>query len=195
MNVNIMMKVPPLWVRLLLDDAEVSGAGPKAIPPGHRVPSYLARRFFQITNGIMSELWATQDLVPPHFAMLVSIDAQPGLDQKRLADILGIDRTNTGNFLDQLETMGLVERRLDPSDRRVRRLWLTALGAELRRRLQTPAIAAQDRILAALTEDEKVTLVRLLIRVIESNEAYARPGAGRRAPTSGRRKTVLVSAG
>ncbi len=188
------MNGPPHWTGLL-DDTEAPEAGPGAIPPGHRAPSYLARRFFQIGNGIMSELWATEGLIPPHFGMLVSIDARPGMNQKQLADELGIDRTNIGLFLDQLETMELVERRLDPRDRRVRRLWLTAGGTKLRHRLQMPAVDAQDRILAALTEVEKVALVRLLIRVVEANEPYARPGAGRRAPASGRRKTVPVGDG
>ena len=188
------MNDPPHWTGLL-DDTDAPEARPGTVTPGHRVPSYLARRFFQIANGIMSELWATEGLIPPLFAMLVSIDAQPGINQTRLADELGIDRTNIGLFLDRLETMELVERRLDPSDRRGRLLWLTARGTKLRRRLQMPAIAAQDRILAALSEDEKLTLLRLLIRVVEANEAYARPGAGRRAPASGRRKTVLVGDG
>jgi hypothetical protein len=43
-----------------------------------------------------------------------------------------------------------------------------------------PNLAACARIVAPLTAKESGTLMDLLIRVIESNEAYARPGLGRR---------------
>jgi len=136
-----------------------------------------ARRFFQICSGIMAELWASEEVLPFKFASMVSIAAAPGLDQTRLAEELGIDRTNTGQVLDRLEAKGLVERRSDPADRRIRRLFLTARGVALRTRLQAPALAAQDRMLMPLTEDEKISLLRLLMRVVEANEAYARPMA------------------
>ena len=95
-----------------------------------------ARRFFQICSGIMAELWASEEVLPFKFASMVSIAAAPGLDQTRLAEELGIDRTNTGQVLDRLEAKGLVERRSDPADRRIRRLFLTARGVAILK--QTP---------------------------------------------------------
>jgi hypothetical protein len=41
-------------------------------------------------------------------------------------------------------------------------------------------ILTNARILAALTLEERKTLTDLLVRVIEANARYARPGAGRR---------------
>ena len=43
-------------------------------------------------------------------------------------------------------------------------------------------IAAQDQIMRTLFKSERDTLLELLTRVVEANQAYARPGNGRRAP-------------
>src|SRR5262249_58547602 len=75
---------------------------------------------------------------------------------------------------------GLLERRVSGTDRRARELRATARGKELHRRLQPKMLAAQARTLAVLTPGERVLLLNLLARVVEANEALARPGAGRR---------------
>jgi MarR family transcriptional regulator, temperature-dependent positive regulator of motility len=61
-------------------------------------------------------------------------------------------------------------------------LLLTRAGARLQKMVQGPAIAAQDRALACLNRREKTLLCELLTRVVEANQAYARPGVGRRKP-------------
>src|SRR5687768_10153973 len=53
----------------------------------------------------------------------------------RLAEALDCDRSNVTGIVDRLEARGLVERRLDSSDRRVKNLVLTAAGRRLRQRL------------------------------------------------------------
>jgi DNA-binding MarR family transcriptional regulator len=83
-------------------------------------------------------------------------------------------------MLRELEVMGLVDRRTNGADRRARDLRLTAKGERVVRRVLPRNLAACARIVAPLTEKERETLMDLIIRVIESNDAYARPGLGRR---------------
>jgi len=71
---------------------------------------------------------------------------------------------------------------LDPDDRRARRLHVTKRGADLRRRLRPALLAAQERLLSPLSKAERAALVDMLVRVIEANDSYARPGNGRRKP-------------
>jgi DNA-binding MarR family transcriptional regulator len=78
--------------------------------------------------------------------------------------------------------LGLIDRQVDPADRRARILRLTAKGVRLRRHLRPKVIAAQDQIMRTLSKSERDTLLELLTRVVEANQAYARPGNGRRAP-------------
>ena len=46
------------------------------------------------------------------------------------------------------------------------------------------ALQAQERILSVLSREERTMLLVLLTRVVEANQAYARPGNGRRKPRS-----------
>ena len=49
---------------------------------------------------------------------------QPGLSQNEMASLLEVEPITVGRLVDRLEARGLVERRPDPTDRRIRRLHL-----------------------------------------------------------------------
>jgi MarR family transcriptional regulator, temperature-dependent positive regulator of motility len=152
------------------------------VPSIHRVPAHLARRFHQICLGALAQITGPQDLSPLQFGMLASIQDQPGLDQRRLADRMGIDTVSAHHHIEFLEERGLVTRVVDPKDRRSRILKLTKRGLTLRERLRSGIIDAHDRVLSSLSRSEQDTFLRLLTRIVESNEAFARPGNGRRPP-------------
>jgi len=101
--------------------------------------------------------------------------------------ISGLDHTNVGQIIDALEVKGLVQRRINGADRRARELYATARGREVRRQMRPKLLSGQARALAPLAPKERNLLMDLLTRVIEANEAYARPGAGRRSPQKGSR--------
>jgi len=151
----------------------------------HHVPYPLIRRLEQIFA------WAVADMLPgeitetpAQYAAVAVLADFPGIDQRKLAALMGLDRTNVGQLIDQLEAKGLVERRINGADRRARELHLTSEGQAVRRRLRPKIVAAQARVLAPLAPAEQDMLIDLLIRVIRANEADARPGAGRRKPSA-----------
>lgn len=158
----------------------------------HRVPAHLARRFNQICVGAMAEFMAPEGIMPREYAVLATIDDAPGLDQRTLASRLGIDAVTAGEMVDRLEAMGLLDRRIHPADRRARALTLTARGARMRNRLIAPGKAAHERIMAPLSASERKLFVDFLVRIVEANEGYARPGNGRRRP---RRTTPPATGG
>jgi MarR family transcriptional regulator, temperature-dependent positive regulator of motility len=157
-----------------------SAIGPKIRRRYRRIPGYLARRFHQLCLAIVTESLADDGLSQLQFAAMTVLDDMPGIDLRRLAEALGIAPFNAGQLASELTTMGLVDRQTNGADRRARELRLTSRGQALYQRLQPGNVAANRRILAALSLDEKDTLMELLVRVIESNESYAQPGAGRR---------------
>jgi DNA-binding MarR family transcriptional regulator len=159
------------------------GVAPRsAVPQVHRVAAHLARRFNQICLGILSEVTEPEALTPLEFAMIAAICDQPDLDQRGLARRLAIDAVSAGKLIDKLGTQGLVDRRISTVDRRARVLSLTRRGRSLRDRLRPDLEAANDRILAPLSKSERAAFVEFLVRVLEGNKAYARPGNGRRRP-------------
>ena len=70
-------------------------------------------------------------LTRAQWAVLAYIARNEGSSQAALADMLEIEPITLVRLLDKLEAAGLVERRPDPSDRRVARVAATARGSEL----------------------------------------------------------------
>lgn len=153
-----------------------------AVPHGQRVAAHLARRFQQVCLGVISEVTGPAGLSPLELSALVAIDQVPGIDQRGLATRIAIDTVSACHVLAHLEKRGWVDRAIDPADRRARRVTLTRSGAKLRSELRPLLRKAHDRILSALSAPERTQLIDLLTRVVESNESYAKPGNGRRAP-------------
>lgn len=151
--------------------------------PIRRITMPLARRFYQICVAMVADSLAEADLTPLQYGVLAYLnkdDGEPGIDQVGLAARLGVDRNNASVIVGELEKRGLVERRVMGGDRRGRHVYLTPQGEKLYQHLLPKNAAANDRILAPLQPRERELLRDLLVRVIQGNAAYARPGAGRR---------------
>jgi DNA-binding MarR family transcriptional regulator len=58
--------------------------------------------------------------------VLSNLSRHDGMVQTELADILDVGKVTVGGLVDRLETAGWVERRPDASDRRAKRVFLTA---------------------------------------------------------------------
>jgi DNA-binding MarR family transcriptional regulator len=149
-------------------------------PPLVRAASALARRFQLICATMIAEALAGEEVVQLEYGSLLYIELEPGIDQRRLAEAMGIDPSNASLIVDRLYSTGLIERRVNGDDRRVRQLYLTPKGKALWRRLRPKTSTANERVLEPLTPDQRELFLDLLICLIERNRAYGRPGAGRR---------------
>jgi DNA-binding MarR family transcriptional regulator len=145
-----------------------------------RSPISLGRRFYQIAVAVAAEVHEGTGLIPLEFGVMIYLHETPGLDQHTLAERMALDRTTTSAIVYRLEQQGLIERAVNGEDRRARVLRLTRKGQALHDRQRPKAQAAQDRILSVLTAAERRSLIDMLVRVIDANRTYARPGAGRR---------------
>lgn len=82
----------------------------------HDVARMLRTRFDQFAR--------TRGLTRAQAIILSRLSRQPGLSQNEMAAICEVEPISVGRLIDRLEARGLVERRADPSDRRIRRLHL-----------------------------------------------------------------------
>jgi DNA-binding MarR family transcriptional regulator len=57
--------------------------------------------------------------------VIARLSRHPGISQSELASMVEVEPITVARLIDRLEARGLVERRLDPADRRLRRLHLT----------------------------------------------------------------------
>src|SRR6478609_12050131 len=74
-----------------------------APPLYRRVPAYLIRRLQMISTAILVEEFEGEDMPASEWAVLTMVDNHPEIDQSRLAEVVAIDKTNTGRLVDQLE--------------------------------------------------------------------------------------------
>ena len=89
------------------------------------VARLLRRRFEQFGQELGLSLTRAQCFV------LVHVAREPGLSQARLAHLMDVEPIALVRLIDRLQAENLVERRLDPSDRRVWRLYLTEFAPKL----------------------------------------------------------------
>ena len=153
-----------------------------SVLPSHRVPAHLARRFHQLCLGAIADILVSEDLNPQQYGVLTAIHEQPGCQQRTLASRAGVDPVSVGQIVDYFEKRNLAERRLDPDDRRARRLYLTRSGTAMRNRLSPALLEAQKNLFEPLTKAEQASLVDMLVRILEHNEVCAKPGNVRRKP-------------
>lgn len=103
------------------------------------------------------------DLAPKQLGLLVRLEPGEQKPMRVLGESIFCDASYTTDLVDRLEARGLLERRPDPSDRRVKLIALTAEGERCRARA-IELLYEPPAGFAELTGDEIETLARLLGR-------------------------------
>ncbi len=82
--------------------------------------------------------------------LLAYLSREDGMAQSELAAQLDVGKVALGGLVDRLESSGLVERRPDAGDRRVKRVFLTAAGRRVVRKQRAIAAKTNAEILAGI---------------------------------------------
>jgi MarR family transcriptional regulator, transcriptional regulator for hemolysin len=81
--------------------------------------------------------WArTYGMTRAQGVILARLARQPGMTQNEMANLCEVEPITVGRLVDRLEARGLLERRLDSSDRRVRRLHLLPAAEPILKEIQ-----------------------------------------------------------
>jgi DNA-binding MarR family transcriptional regulator len=117
---------------------------------------------------------------PRDFLLMRFVDASDGQSQQALADQLGIPPSRMVALVDHMEEMGLMERRPDPEDRRVRRLFLTRAGRSVLEKAGKIAIDYETQLCAGINRKEREQLIDLLqrLQVTQTDLGGVHPGMG-----------------
>lgn len=86
---------------------------------------------------------------------LYVLDAEGSTTVKALADRVGRSVSATSRLIDGLLARGLVDRREDEQDRRLRRVALTTAGSAFLRGFERSRADAQREVMAHLTDEEQ----------------------------------------
>ncbi|SRR6266851_2696355 len=120
---------------------------------------------FELVSAHFTSIVAELDLAPSQARALHELDLDRPISMRELANRLKSDPSNVTGLIDRLEARGLVERRADAADRRIKGLALTADGAKLRERLFARLYSAPPSV-AALSERDQRVLRDVLQRVV-----------------------------
>ncbi|MGY5801129.1 MarR family winged helix-turn-helix transcriptional regulator [Rhizobium sp. LEGMi12c] len=101
-----------------------------------------------------------------------------GVRQVVLATYVGIEGPSLVRLLDQLESMDLVIRKDDPTDRRAKGLWLTPEGEKLASRMEDALDELRGKILANVAQAD----IEAAIRVLNAFEEFEAPTAADAEP-------------
>jgi MarR family transcriptional regulator, lower aerobic nicotinate degradation pathway regulator len=103
-------------------------------------------------------------LRPRHLVALTLLRDHGAATQQALAEALRLDPSNLVGLLNDLESRGLVRRRRDPDDRRRHIVELASTGVTTLHAAEQRLGAVENKVLGALSADERCTLHALLIR-------------------------------
>jgi len=139
-----------------------------------RAPGFLIRRCNQVAMGLFLDETAGYDLTPAQYGALTLIVLEPGMDQTRLTDRVALDRSSVTKCVERLEARGAVRREVDPSDKRVRRLYATEAGLTLIAAMREGVRRAQARLLVPLGAARAQEFLTMLEEVATAHNAASR---------------------
>lgn len=104
-----------------------------------------------------------------NMVVLAYLRDHPSAAQQVMTEDLSMD-SNTGVLvLNDLEDLEFVERRRDPADRRRHIVDITDAGLEALERAEVAQGSIEDEILGGLSDSERVTFRRLLVKALEDH--------------------------
>ena len=107
-------------------------------------------------------------LTRAQWRVLAHLSRNEGVKQSELADILEIKPITLARLLERLSADDWVERRLDPNDKRARRLFLTEKAKPILSDLRKVALAVRREALAGLSVHDQDKLIEQL-QLVKSN--------------------------
>jgi DNA-binding MarR family transcriptional regulator len=135
-----------------------------------RRPGFLVRRLHQIGDALFFVACQSKNITPVQYGVLTALSMSPWLDQKAVGRELALDRTTTAEVLKRLEEKGLIERQVNPDDRRSRLSVITKLGLKTMRTLHDSMQHSQDQLIAPLSDEDRATFMRLCTQIVEAHE-------------------------
>jgi DNA-binding MarR family transcriptional regulator len=129
-----------------------------------------------------TEALAPAGIDPREFLLMRFVAASEGQSQQALSERLSVPASRMVALVDRLEEVGLIERRPDPEDRRVRGLYLTRKGRGVLEKAGKIAIDYETRLCAGINREEREQLIDLLqkLQVRQTELGGVHPGLGTR---------------
>jgi DNA-binding MarR family transcriptional regulator len=142
----------------------------KPVPDPATVNVSLWVRLLESHNMMLSEVRRrlADECTMPRFDLLANLEREDGQTLAKLSRRMLVTAGNLTGLVDRAERDGVVERRADPSDRRLSRVYLTPKGRELITSLMPTHSSHISELLGGLDSGDRRELRRLLGKLRDS---------------------------
>lgn len=108
------------------------------------------------------------DVTIPQFVALDRISKKECPKMSDLSSDLGVTLGNITMMIDRLIKEGFVERKDDPSDRRIVRVCLKQKGKNLIKKANEHKLGSMARIFGKMSEDDRIALLRIVEKLADA---------------------------
>jgi DNA-binding MarR family transcriptional regulator len=129
---------------------------------------HLLTKVCELRHRRMHKLLDDLGLYKGQPSMLRILWAQEGMSHTELAEQLNRCPATITKMVQRMEKAGLVERRTDPKDERVSRVYLTGRGYSIRSEVEEVWHAFEAQAFSSFTQEELDLLHHLLLRVCDN---------------------------
>ena len=147
--------------------------------PSHELPvpsrigdraTWLISRAYGRSRGLLNAGFAASGagLRSYHYRLLAALEEWGPGGQADLGRSTSVDRSDVVAELGELERFGLVERTVNPANRRRNIVSITPAGGKRLRALDHVVDEIQERVLAPLSQDERRELTKLLRKLADA---------------------------
>lgn len=147
--------------------AAIAGGRPAAALEAHL--GYWLRLVSNEVSGVLARALQQRQISVAEWVALNQMTARAGLSPAKLAAAMGMTRGAVSKVLDKLEVKKLIARTVSPLDSRVHVLSLTAQARRILPSLAEIADNNDRRFFAALGQNERAALRRLLLKLAEAH--------------------------
>ena len=123
----------------------------------HDVARLLRTRFDQRARA--------RGMTRAQWIILARLSRQAGLSQNELAGICEVEPITVGRLVDRLEARGFVERRSDPTDRRIKRLHLLPAAQPILEEISSYRETLLSEITEGLSENARAAMIDALLHI------------------------------
>ena len=117
---------------------------------------FLVHDVSRMRRTLFDDVMRSRNVTRSQWSVLATLSrvGRDGMMQVDLARHMDVGKVTIGGLIDRLEATGLVERRLDTTDRRARRVFITDKGFEVISEMQKAGNKLNKSILAGVSEED-----------------------------------------
>ena len=143
-------------------------SNPPAVLYAHTRILYIIHELSRLISTNFDQAMSSHKLTHGQWWAMMHINENPGASQSDLANIMQMTRASAGKLLERMEAKGWIERRPDPADNRVRRIYLADGAVPVFKQMGEEGLALFKALLGPLDPDDEMKLLETL-RQIKAN--------------------------